>query len=286
MTGLRRPLLAAIAVLALVAAVALASRAHVPAGHQGPSRRVDGSVVIDAFFVLAVMLGLATLVMLAFVRGASRRGQPRSLLQELRTLGVIMTVVLAAVLLASRMRNSGIFQNGSAGRFRPFGAARPPDSRTPAAAADQPWTPGWPAIVAAAIVGALFFVVLVRVLRERLARRAAEDEGLEASLVRALDASLASLELEPDPRQAVIAAYARMEKVLAAHGLGRQAAEAPGEYLRRVLASLEVSGDAARRLTALFELARFSTHEIRPPMRGEAFEALRAVRDELLPAPA
>ena len=52
-------------------------------------------------------------------------------------------------------------------------------------------------------------------------------EALEA----ALDESLDDLRAEPDPRRAVIAAYARLEQVLASHGLPRITAEAPLEYL-------------------------------------------------------
>ena len=38
-----------------------------------------------------------------------------------------------------------------------------------------------------------------------------------------LDETLDDLRNEADPRKAVIAAYARMEKILAGHGLGRRA---------------------------------------------------------------
>ena len=57
----------------------------------------------------------------------------------------------------------------------------------------------------------------------------------------AVDESLDDLRAEPDPRRAVIAAYARLERVLAAHGLPRKPAEAPLEYLGRMLAELSVS---------------------------------------------
>jgi len=97
----------------------------------------------------------------------------------------------------------------------------------------------------------------------------------------ALDESLDDLRNEPDLRRAIIAAYARMERALAAGGLPRRPSEAPFEYVERALRELDASAVAARRLTGLFEWAKFSQHEPEPVMRDEAIEALVAVRDEL-----
>jgi hypothetical protein len=87
------------------------------------------------------------------------------------------------------------------------------------------------------------------------------------------------LEAEPDPRRAVIAAYARMERNLAGHGLRRRPSEAPLEYLRRVLLGLGARGAPVERLTELFERARFSHHRIDVAMKDEALTALREIRD-------
>jgi hypothetical protein len=111
--------------------------------------------------------------------------------------------------------------------------------------------------------------------------------GAQESVSFALDESLDDLRTEPDLRKAIIAAYARMERALAAAGLPRRASEAPVEYLERALLALDASGDAVRHLTELFEWAKFSQHEPEPSMRDEAIAALVAVRDELrAPAPA
>ena len=59
----------------------------------------------------------------------------------------------------------------------------------------------------------------------------------------AIEAALIDLEGEDDPRRAVIKAYARTEAVLRAQGLPRHPAEAPLEYLDRVLR--ELGGRAA-----------------------------------------
>jgi hypothetical protein len=84
----------------------------------------------------------------------------------------------------------------------------------------------------------------------------------------------------------VIAAYARAERILGAHGLPRRPFEAPLEYLSRVLLELRVRAGAALELTELFERAKFSPHRVDETMKDEAIEALAAVRDDLRAAAA
>ena len=79
----------------------------------------------------------------------------------------------------------------------------------------------------------------------------------------------------------MIAAYARMERALAAHGFPRRRFEAPHEYLSRVLGELSGGRLAAARLTALFERARFSPHEINAEMKTEAIEAIESLQADL-----
>ncbi len=105
-------------------------------------------------------------------------------------------------------------------------------------------------------------------------------------LVAAVDLSLEDIENEPDPRRAVIRAYARMERALGLHGLARQPFETPLEYLARALMSLRVGRRSVERLSALFERAKFSQHEIDGSMKAEALAALAALRDELAAAAA
>ena len=97
----------------------------------------------------------------------------------------------------------------------------------------------------------------------------------------ALDESLDDLRSEPDLRRAIIAAYARMERTLAAAGIPRRPSETPLEYLGRALQALDASAAAITRLTDLFEWAKFSQHEPDASMRDDAIDALVALRDEL-----
>jgi hypothetical protein len=108
---------------------------------------------------------------------------------------------------------------------------------------------------------------------EPLRRPAADPAG-------AVDDALAALDAETDPRRAIIAAYVRMERALDAAGLGRREPEAPREYLARVAGALRGDARSARRLTALYEEARFSPHPLDDAARAEAVAALHALRAE------
>lgn len=115
-------------------------------------------------------------------------------------------------------------------------------------------------------------------------------EPLEPTVAEEVAASIGDviddLETETDARRAVIAAYARMEGVFARRGVERRASETPVEYLRRILLELTSRTEAVRRLTALFEQAKFSDHPIDDAMKQDAISALRTIRDDLQAAPA
>ena len=119
--------------------------------------------------------------------------------------------------------------------------------------------------------------------RHRL--RHGDDLEAEVQLARALDEVLADtledLRAEHDPRKAVIEVYARMEQTFAAYRVPRDPAETPVEYVSHVLDRLSVSGAAVRRLTRLFERAKFSTHTIDVGMKDEASGTLGDLRAEL-----
>lgn len=124
-----------------------------------------------------------------------------------------------------------------------------------------------------------------RIERPRWRRSAAPEVSPESDDVgltrRAIDAALVPLREPADPRAAVIEAYARMEQVLAERDLGRRAAEAPREYLDRVLVARGVPERSLTSLTALFEEARFSRHPIPESASRDAASELRALRAAL-----
>jgi hypothetical protein len=150
-------------------------------------------------------------------------------------------------------------------------------------------TPGFRWDELAVILGLLLVSAAIAAMRRSRRAPRKRPETAPETLAAALDDSIDDLRGDPDLRRAIIAAYARMERVLAAAGIPRHPAEAPLEYLERALLSMDTSAGAVRRLTDLFEWARFSQHEPEPSMRDDAVDALVAVRDELRasePAPA
>jgi hypothetical protein len=105
--------------------------------------------------------------------------------------------------------------------------------------------------------------------------------SLEADMIETIETTVDDLRRQPDPRKAVIAAYAQMERTLTQHGLARHRSEAPFEYLARILRGLNVADGAVRTLTDLFELAKFSRHTVDEEMKEHAIESLLAIRDDL-----
>jgi hypothetical protein len=108
----------------------------------------------------------------------------------------------------------------------------------------------------------------------------------QTDLIVELEAGLEDLHNIDDPRAAVIACYSRMETVVELAGVEHKQSDTPFELLGRLLQQRQVSEASARRLTELFEEAKFSIRPIDEPMRQEALTALTRVREELDRAPA
>jgi Domain of unknown function (DUF4129) len=137
------------------------------------------------------------------------------------------------------------------------------------------WTPVAVTAGAAVLAGLLLLLTRDRLPLPALTREHRED------VVEAIEESIDDLRLDPDPRHAVIAAYTRMESVLARGGSPRPTSAAPLEYLDEALRRLSVPVGPARALTELFEIARFSHHRVDVTMKERAIGALVAVRDSL-----
>jgi hypothetical protein len=271
----------ALAVTLLLAVVAVAARGR-PLGSRGGS----GGTLPFSFWdytyttivIVVVPLLLAGAVAVALIR--RREGKRRPFWQSLlRSLVICGLLVALEVLVLRHLNLSHLHPHGFAQKTRT-------DLIRPGQNHGHPNTTGthslrfrWDELVI--VLGLL--VVAGAILYARRPRRdpTAPDEIAPEALAAALDESLDDLRSDPDLRRAIVAAYARMETALAAAGIPRRPAEAPLEYLERALLSLDASADSIRRLTDLFEWARFSHHEPEPSMRDDAVDALIAVRDEL-----
>ena len=141
-----------------------------------------------------------------------------------------------------------------------------------------------PFIVVGLGIGAAVVYLAYRRRQLRRPLREGDEDALAAELGLLLDDAIDDLLAEPDPRRAVIAAYARMERALAAFGLPREEAEAPLEDLERIAPSIvHIPGASglAFELTHLYERARFSAHRVDVEMKDDAISALVRLRAEL-----
>jgi len=267
--------LAGLGVLTLLAVVALASRGGLGGGGRGAAP--SGSVLDYAFSVFLVLYVLTIPVALyVWWLQATEREQPRQRKRGgwLRNGVVFLLFLLVAVAITELRKARGHGIHLGFGNLIPTATAPGHGSTVQTAPTFQ-----WPVV---AVAGALLLAAAaVWYARRRQRRRHRQPPGVAAELLLALDDAIDDVRAESDPRRAVIKAYARMEAILAAHGLPRRPPEAPYEYLARTLEELEASGASVGRLTDLYERAKFSLHEIRPDMREDAIGALTAVRDEL-----
>jgi hypothetical protein len=284
--GRRAPLAAtaAVALLGLVAVGAL--RGPLGSGRGRPHYPAD---LVDSLLLLLFLAMLAGAVLAVvtlwpdrhLLRQRRRRGGSFSLILP-------MAAVLALWLLRDVLGLSG-------GRDDP-----PASTLATPSTVEVPTPPDQPGVVPLVVAGlalaAMVGIAVAQLVAERRRRRPPPTPA--ERLVELLDDTLDDLEREPDPRRAVIAAWARMEHGLAAAGLPRHPAEAPFEYATRVLEAALAPIDrgtplgfpgplrpsSVHRLTGLFERAKFSQHPVGQADREEAIAALRTVRRELAEA--
>ena len=106
-------------------------------------------------------------------------------------------------------------------------------------------------------------------------------------LARAAELGLAEIgDRSRDPREAIIACYAAMERELEkSPGTIPQDSDTPSEVLARAVERHALHADSAAQLVDLFEEARFSPHVMNEGHRADAVAALRLVQRELQGVP-
>ncbi|MBI3326162.1 MAG: DUF4129 domain-containing protein [Nitrospinae bacterium] len=98
---------------------------------------------------------------------------------------------------------------------------------------------------------------------------------------RAMTAGLRELREHADPRQAIIACYARLEHLLEDHGVPAYDHLTPQEYMGAALRGLDLPLDAFAGLIRLFELARYSLHSLDDAARTTAIAHLERLTAHL-----
>jgi hypothetical protein len=275
-----RVALPALVVLALVAIVAIAATGSTPSG--GGETRPPSETLLDTLFslgVLAVVLGGVLLVYGLTQRQAIAREVASGRYPRHTGLLVVCSLAVFGALFYRALETWSPPEPVDEGE-RAFPLPTP-EQTTSGTETPAPYEPSISWIPIAVVLGLVLAAIAAYVVAERRSRHARGEEDLAEQLALVLDDTLDDLRAERDPRRAIIAAYARLERVLEANGVPRRAADTPAEYLRRVLHDLELDPAAAERLTALFTRAKFSQHDVDLTMKEEAIDALERVRDEL-----
>ena len=272
----------ALGIVGLLVLVAMAARgSHPTIDGQVTSRPVPNAVQDSLITLLAIAYVVVILaIVVGFFRYRDRWQDPHSRWLANFVLVLVLMGIATAVgyygLTHSHLRHRVADAQAQQARGAVHSGARLRPRPVPARTAKFEWP------LALGVVGLLLLGgALVYVRGRRPSPRSAGGDTLEDALAAAVETTIDDLRSERDPRRAVIAAYAQMERTLAAHGLRRSPAEAPLEYLARVLHGLDVRESAVSTLTALFEYAKFSPHEIDAAMKDDAIGALLATRADL-----
>ena len=303
-------LLLGAAVVALLAVAAVGSGASLPSGAPasgtgafGEARSAGGVMVAAFAAVLVISTALAGVI--AYSLMPSRRGkkspddvewvsqQPAiSRLEKVLAIALVMLLLAGLVgtlVLVSRSPDhrpqaaAVATRNGQAAGTPAPAAAQKAATTTPVAESARWLELGLGA--GGVLVGAAAFAFLVLPRLRR--RRSGQETPVHArqrrnAVAEAVNLSLDDLRRESDPRRAIVAAYARMELVLARAGLRRPPHETATEYLGRVLSSASAPPRAVTDLTQLFQEAKFSRHEVTSGQREDALRALSQVRDAMM----
>jgi hypothetical protein len=292
-----------VAVIVLLIAIAASLRGYLPgvehAGQQRPPQ--TGLSLLYVAALLTVSLGIVAVALITRLRDPRRVASSASPLSDRFSGGhsrpawrvlLIGAVVLLAWLLLVWLLSQFV---GPHGIDQPQSA---PQSAVPAPANNVPRPPGSQdngadrdvlryliasTVALLAMIGAGAIVARRRRIVEPRVSASPISEPISAaaasSLVRAAESGLAEIE-DPnhEPRQAIIACYAAMERELRHFpGAAPQDFDTPTEVLARAVEHHALHVDNAAELVSLFEEARFSPHVMTEEHRSRALRVLQLV---------
>ena len=311
MSGLDKPTGRVVALVVLLLVVTAALRGYLPAPHQAAasepgSGRAALLFVVGTLGATTVVVAIAVIARLRDPRAAAPRagdlsemlgtgrGRP-SWRVVLIGLGVIVAWSLVVLLLSRLLAGHGVASSPS-----PADTGSPPPAHTAPPSPQQHRPPGNGGdvlgILLVITVPMLFLLVAGTVVMSRRRWRAQpsitpSDEPIETptpptrseSLARAAERGLAEMaDPNREPREAIIACYAAMERELAnVPGAVPQDFDTPTEVLARAVEHQALHADNAVQLVNLFAEARFSPHVMNEGHRDLAMSVLQLVLDEL-----
>jgi Domain of unknown function (DUF4129) len=295
--------LVALAALLLVAGVGL--RGYLPGDAPAPRERSTDSPasLFAVVAVLSVSVAIVALAIITWLRDPRRgRATPHELPRRLGgaqgrprwrflliCLGAFLVWLLIVMLL---MRLTGhphdVGQRPPSTGSSPRGDGSAPPEPHDTGGGVLPYLAGTTLIMF--VLLAVASVVAIRRRVQAAPRRAVSDDvpatpapaGPE-SLALAAERGLAEIEdLSREPREAIIACYAAMERALAdAPGAMPQDSDTPSEVLARAVEHHAIHPGSANELVDLFAEARFSVHVMNEGHRETAVRALQLVLAEV-----
>jgi len=273
--------LVAFGLLALLGVVAFASRSGL--GHQSQAAPTPGyvSYAFTAFlivFVLMIPVAAYGFIMQAREGEVARKSYRQRTIESIGMLFFFGALAFVVIYLKRHHHHFLVpHLKGLNGKKK---AIHGVNGHATAVEPHFEYTVLWISLVVIAVGGGWLYYAW-RTRKKRTAIPLDREQTVAEDFAASIGDAIEDLENEPDARRAVIAAYARMETVLARNGLKRRPSETPVEYLRRILLGLTSRGDSVSRLTSLFEQAKFSRHTIDDAMKQDAIGALREIRDDL-----
>ncbi|HKV66736.1 MAG TPA: DUF4129 domain-containing protein, partial [Gaiellales bacterium] len=245
---------AATAMAVLLAVAALGSNGDGHGSFTPPGSAAASStghhVVVVVIVVLAPILGVLGLALFLYAQVHRLRQRDADSLKKIKrrqakaAVSFLLIIVGVALWMRSGRHLPNFFGGSSTGRGGPGTLGRPGSGHPAVTGSD------WTAVI---VIWVLLAAAAVFVyLRYRASRRSADLLPLPAFAEEPGESEVARLRRELDPRRAVIAAYAAMERLMARDGVARGAHEAPMEYLGRVTLHGHHRVAAVHRLTALF----------------------------------
>lgn len=308
MGGMDKPTGRVVALIVLLVVVAAALRGYLPA-QDHPARAEPGSGRAAMTFVVAALAGTSALLAISVVARlrdpravAPSVGDPSQMLgtgrgrPSWRVLLIALGVVAAWLVVAMLLAQLWVPHEGAPSTPAPSDAPQPgqtPPPRPPPHPQND--TGDMLGILLAATIPMLLVIVVGSVIMSRRRRRASAPGAAVAkgdshspvprseSLARAAELGLAEVaDSSRDPREAIIACYAAMERELAnVPGAVPQEFDTPTEVLARAVEHHALHADNAVQLVKLFAEARFSPHVMNETHRDAAVHLLQLVLDEL-----
>jgi hypothetical protein len=269
---------AAVAVLLAVTVTGLRARGTFAHGANQTAAAASGTVLAIA---LSAAEGLAVIAFVIVIASARPQRKVKREDEEepwrpnipwwAKAVGVLLAVAALvtpfAVLFTRKPRRIGP-------RSLPVGVPRAGLGQSATSAASSIW----PLITGMVIAVAVVVALTLWSRRKPPARTEPGSRTRLAALLNSLAAGSAALTAGGEPRAAIIACYAAMERGFAAAGSAPAVADTPAEVLARATRAGLVRSEPAETLTGLFRRARYSTYPMTSTDSRVAADALTEMR--------